>query len=139
MSDNQTLIHAALRARGIRPTTHRVALLGTLATAKTPKTAEELHARMGTLDLVTVYRNLESLVTAGFVTEVRFKDTSVRYELAGAAHHHHVVCTTCGVIDELPGCGVAGLEKKVLAASKRFASVEEHALEFFGTCVKCAR
>lgn len=133
-------IESAVRACGLRATPHRMALLGTLATANAPKTAEELHARLGNADLVTIYRNLQSLVTAGLVREVRFKDSSVRYELADEdSHHHHLVCTGCGKVDELEGCDVSALEKHILKQSKSFASVNEHTLEFFGTCMTCAK
>lgn len=131
-------IESALKARGLRATRHRIALVGTLATANTPKTAEEIRDRMEEIDLVTVYRNLQALTRAGITREVRFKDAAIRYELAGDSHHHHVVCTGCGVVDELDECDVAPIERKALTTSKRFASIEEHALEFFGTCRACA-
>jgi Fur family ferric uptake transcriptional regulator len=131
-------VSSVLRANGLRATPHRVALIGTLATATAPKTAEEIHARMESVDLVTVYRNLQALTAANLVKEVRFKDASVRYELIDeGSHHHHLVCKGCGAIDELEGCDVTALEKEILKRSKRFASVDEHALEFFGTCKGC--
>jgi len=128
-----------LRKNGLRATPHRLALLGSLATARSPKTAEELRDRLKKIDLVTVYRNMQSLVSAGLVREVRFKDTTVRYEFADDAHHHHLVCTTCGLIDELPECDLYAIEKKVLAASRAFTAINEHSLEFFGTCMACAK
>lgn len=129
-----------LRKKGLRATPHRVALLGTLATANTPKTAEELFGRMKSMDLVTVYRNLESLRAAGLVNEVRFKDTNVRYEISdGDSHHHHLVCTSCGLVAELDECDLRPFEKQALKKSGKFASVEEHSLEFYGTCIACTR
>lgn len=127
-----------LRQEKLRATPHRIALLTALAKAGKPLTAEELHGK-GTADLVTVYRTLQSLLKARLVREVRFKDASVRYEFVHGEHHHHLVCTSCGVVDELPECDVRSLETKALAASSMFASVDEHALEFFGTCVGCAK
>lgn len=133
-------IAGALKNVGLRATPHRMALLGTLATARTPKTADEIRGRMGRVDLVTVYRNLESLAKAGLVREVRFKDAAARYELADdAGHHHHLVCTGCGAVDELEDCDVSAIEKTALKKSRNFASIDEHALEFFGTCRSCAR
>lgn len=133
-------IKEVLAKKGLRATPHRLVLLGTLATANTPKTAEELHVRMKSMDLVTVYRNLQSLVAAGLVNEVRFKDTNVRYEISdGDGHHHHLVCTGCGLVAELEECDLKPFERQALKKSRIFASVEEHALEFFGTCVSCAK
>lgn len=129
-----------LRGNDIRPTPRRVALLDALITAARPIAADELHARVKKVDLVTVYRTLESFVTADLVREVRFKDDVVRYELAERAqHHHHLVCTRCNRVDELPDCNLHALEASVLKRSKNFISVDEHALEFFGTCVTCAK
>lgn len=129
---------ALLREKKLRATPHRVALLVALAETRKPLTAEELHDK-GKADLVTVYRTLQSLLKAGLVREVRFKDASVRYEFVHGEHHHHLVCTSCGIVDELPECDVRSLEAKALAASGTFASVDEHSLEFFGTCTGCAK
>lgn len=128
-----------LKVKGLRPTPRRLALVDALKAAKTPKTVDELRMRLKDVDLVTIYRNLQLLVEAGLVREVRFKDASVRYELAGGEHHHHLVCTSCGKVDELEGCNVSLFEKKALRQTERFATINEHSLEFFGTCVACAR
>lgn len=129
-------VQEQLRAKGLRATPKRILLLAALERAHKPQTAEELHAKVKS-DLVTVYRNLQSLVTAGIVSEVRFKDASVRYEISHG-HHHHIVCTTCGAIEELDACPTSSLETEALRASSRFSRVEEHALEFFGVCRSCA-
>lgn len=125
-----------LKEKGLRATPKRIALLETLSRARKPKTAEELHAEVAS-DLVTVYRNLQSLVAAELVSEVRLKDASVRYEFTHG-HHHHLVCTECNTIEELDSCDLASLEKSVLKKSSRFASIDEHSLEFFGLCKSCA-
>lgn len=124
-----------LKARGLRATPKRVALLGILQKAAHPMTAEEMHVNVRA-DLVTVYRNLQNLVRAGIVHEVRFKDSSVRYEFSHG-HHHHVVCTSCGIIEELAACDVSALQKNALRTSG-FSAINEHSLEFFGLCRACA-
>lgn len=127
-----------LRDAGVRPTLRRGAIYDALAGTDTPKSAESIHRKVKS-DLVTVYRTLETFVGAGLAREVRFKDDVVRYELAEKRHHHHLVCTSCDRIDELPYCDVAAIEKQALRASKNFVRVHEHALEFFGTCASCAK
>lgn len=127
---------AILRSAGLRATPQRLALLHALGKAKTPQTAEQLHAKADA-DLVTIYRNLQSLTAAGVVHEVRFKDTSLRYELSHG-HHHHIVCTSCGFIEELESCNTSPLDRQTLEISKKFSRVNEHSLEFFGICRSCA-
>lgn len=131
MQAPRTLASAPFRA-----TPKRIALMAVLQKAGQPLSAEVLHSQMQEIDLVTVYRNLQEFLKAGIVHEVRFKDGIVRYELAHT-HHHHIVCTTCGLVEELDMCDVA-LEKKALKHARHFRTVSEHALEFFGVCKKCA-
>lgn len=126
-----------LKAANIRATPKRVALLHALREVCEPLSAEILHTRLKGVDLVTVYRNLQEFVRAGIAQEVRFKDGIVRYEIAHT-HHHHLVCTECGVVEEVEACDIAPLEHNVLKYSRRFKTISEHALEFFGLCKKCA-
>ena len=131
----QTKLHAA----GLRATPKRLALLAVLSSLKTPATAEEMHAKVSDMDLVTIYRNVQAFVKTGMVAEVRFRDASVRYELVHThAHHHHLVCSFCGAVEDIAACPSPQIEKEALRMSKKFRSVQNHALELFGTCVKCA-
>lgn len=127
-----------LRAKGLRATPQRLAILKAMYAKHQPRSVEDIHAKVKG-DLVTVYRTLQSFVSAGLAREVRFKDAAVRYEAATHHHHHHVVCTSCGTIDELPSCDMHSIEKQVLSTSKNFAAITEHSLEFFGTCTTCAK
>lgn len=129
-----------LTLKSLKATSSRVAILSALRTAKSPLTVEELHIKINkSSDLVTVYRGLQTFLTSKLVHEIHLKDGSRRYELASEHHHHHLVCTGCGIIDELPSCEVSELESLALKYSTRFATISEHALEFFGTCRACAR
>ncbi len=131
--------HEILKSKLLKATPTRLTLLDALRNAKTPLTAEELHRITQKGDLVTVYRGLHSFLNARLVREVFLKDSPARYEFADSHHHHHLVCTGCGVIDELPNCDVQDLERLALKSSRRFACIAEHSLEFFGSCKTCAR
>ena len=133
--DTMDLKHLLTTAH-IRVTPKRLTLLSALSRTRQPSSAEMLHARVGEMDLVTIYRNLQEFRKAGIVREVRFKDGIARYELSHS-HHHHLVCTACGLIEELDVCE-GTLEKKALQHSRCFEAISEHALEFFGLCKKCA-
>lgn len=134
-----TDVASLLKDVGLRATPKRAALLESLTKAATPLTAEELHRKIRGMNLVTVYRNLQSLSEAGLVRLVRFNDNIVRYESAGHGHHHHLVCNSCGTIEDIAFCPAATIEEEALRASKRFASIKTHAFELFGTCDTCIK
>ncbi|PIR82770.1 hypothetical protein COU20_00365 [Candidatus Kaiserbacteria bacterium CG10_big_fil_rev_8_21_14_0_10_59_10] len=128
-----------LREAGLRATAARVALLNALCATHKPLKAAELRRSAGRgMDLVTVYRAMDALEKAGLAKRIGVDRTSASWEFAHRAHHHHLVCRGCGELEDVGECAVEGLEKRVLGKSKRFASVSDHSLEFFGTCRDCA-
>ncbi len=82
----------------------------------------------------TVYRQLQFLLTQKLIQVVDFADGIKRYEIAGGKHHHHLVCDSCGFIEDIP------LDENLLiskATQNTQFRIERHSLEFFGKCVKC--
>ncbi len=131
---------ALLRERGLRATPRRLQLLSLLARAERPMSAHEIKAKWkrGRIDLVTLYRALDALVAATLARRVDLRHGHIDYEINRSGnHHHHLVCTGCGVIEEVTACPGKNLGELALARSAKFASLEEHALEFFGTCKAC--
>lgn len=92
-----------LREAGSRVTPGRLALLRVLETARTPLTVKEIETKLRTLNPVTLYRALESLVVAGLVRR-GIEDRVARFEYAGKPHHHHLVCTDCGFSQTCKTC-----------------------------------
>ncbi len=91
------------------------------------------------LNEVTLYRALEAFAATGLVRRVDLGHDHAHYELMlGRGHHDHVVCTSCGTIEDVEGCALVPLEKKALVQSK-FRSIYSHNLEFFGLCRTCAK
>jgi Fe2+ or Zn2+ uptake regulation protein len=90
------------------------------------------------IDLATVYRTLQSFEKHHIIKKVDVRLPAEHYELADH-HHHHVVCTSCGEIESFEHCSMDAASKKVLGSSKKFASIQDHAFEFFGLCHPCAR
>lgn len=128
-----------LRGAGLSVTKQRVALLGTLSAARKPLSAEELFLRLGdSVNQATVYRALDQLVAAGLARRIDLKQNYALYESADH-HHHHLVCRTCGRIEDVSACLPRSLHTQVLSKSPAFARIEDHALEFFGICTTCAR
>ena len=86
------------------------------------------------IDKVTIYRILASFVKIGIVKEINFGDKEARYELITGNHHHHLVCESCGGIEDV------GLSEEIfLEDIQKLSSfkIKRHSLEFFGTCKKC--
>lgn len=137
MMGNDIPFAKALRDAGFNATLGRVALLEVLETAKKPVSAERVSkAVKGKLDVANTYRALEAFAKAGIVRRVDLGHAHAHYELVTEKHHHHVVCDSCGKVEDVEVAEPA-LERAALAAARDFARVRTHALEFFGTCRAC--
>ncbi len=132
-------IENILRKRGFRATDGRVLLIDALSKCRAPETIEKITKLVSRfLDAANVYRALEAFEKVGIVRRTDFHDGKTYYELAfDRHHHHHIVCTKCGKIEDVKGCSPK-LEKSILANSKSFSSINSHSLEFFGICKSCA-
>jgi Fur family ferric uptake transcriptional regulator len=92
---------AALRARGLRVTMPRRAILQTLFAARGALLSVEAIARRAggrdaPLDAASVYRNLESFEHAGVVRHVHLGHGPGLYALTGAGEREHLYCERCG-------------------------------------------
>ncbi|MDP9498134.1 MAG: transcriptional repressor [Actinomycetota bacterium] len=124
-----------------RTTRQRLAVADVLGRLDGFRSAQELHdllrAEGAQVGLTTVYRNLQALVEAGEVDALRSDDGEVVYRrCATEAHHHHLVCRTCGRSIEVEGPEVEAWAGAV-AARHGFADAT-HTVEVFGTCGDCA-
>lgn len=96
---------------------------------------QETQQRGLDLGRATVYRMVEALVQLGVLDRVIFADGTHRYRVCGAPHHHHLTCTQCHQIVELPLCLPEG-QLSAIARQTGF-DIEGHALEVFGRCPNC--
>ncbi|MDB5225144.1 MAG: ferric uptake regulator, fur family [Candidatus Adlerbacteria bacterium] len=92
-----------LRAAGSRATPGRLALLAVLERARCPLTVSELEEKLPDLNEVTLYRAAEALAAAGLLRQ-GMREGVMQYEYAGRPHHHHMVCTDCGVSAQCRVC-----------------------------------
>ncbi|ASY15638.1 Fur family transcriptional regulator, ferric uptake regulator [Candidatus Planktophila sulfonica] len=124
---------------GIRMSRSNPRVLSTLERAGGFASAQEVYRLMQregeSIGLTTVYRSLQSLVNDKIVDVLRREDGEAIYRLCGEAHHHHLVCKSCGVTVEIEG---GAIEKwaKVMAEEHGFREVG-HTAEIFGLCSKC--
>jgi Fur family ferric uptake transcriptional regulator len=86
-------------------------------------------------NISTVYRTLELLKKLDLITEIDMGDGCIRYHLLEKGHHHHLICSKCGKVIELPESLLVELKKK-LEDNYQFQADIKH-LALFGICSKC--
>ena len=124
-----------VEGRGYRSTGPRRALVGSVADRDGHFTAEELRKEVPGVGRATVYRCLTLLVEEGILCRVLLEDGSLHYQLSHRAHHHHLICTACGLSQDLLGCDIEGiLSEKALHDGFR---MDGHRLEVYGRCAGC--
>jgi len=84
--------------------------------------------------LATVYRVLTQFEQAGLLTRSNFEAGRAVFELNEGAHHDHLVCLTCGRVEEFVDSEIEQRQKRI-AAEKGFA-LRDHALALYGECIK---
>ena len=126
----------------VRATLPRIAIVEALMEEKTPVSINVLcsilQKRASKISQASVYRTLEMLVDAGAVNLVSVGKTYPSYEISyGKKHHHHIICSECGDIEDIETCPARSMSDYLAQSSKKFTSIHSHSLEFFGHCKKC--
>jgi Fur family ferric uptake transcriptional regulator len=136
-------VAARLRAVGQRLTPSRTALLDVLTADARPLTIPEILDGRPDLAQSSAYRNLVVLEEAGVVRRVVGTDEFARWELTEdlAGHHHHLICASCGRVEDVPAS--AGLERSVAAAAAAITRTtgfhtQHHRLDLVGVCESCS-
>ncbi len=140
--DLHDIVDEQLRRTRQRYTRGRRQLVDLLVETGRPVTIAELLELGASQSQSSLYRNLAILEQCGAVERLTSTDDVARYELTEelSEHHHHVVCSVCGRIDDvvLPpaierALGAAAAE----AHDQRGYEVDSHRLELVGTCGSC--
>src|SRR5215475_11966344 len=94
------------RAHGLRVTPQRQAIFRLLEGDDAHPTVDALYdrarAEMPTISLKTVYQTVHDLEALGEVNVLDLGTGSVRVDPNVEDAHHHLVCTTCGRVRDLP-------------------------------------
>ena len=124
-----------------RKTRQRAAILETLGRQDEFRSAQQIHEQMRadgeTVGLATVYRNLQSLSTAGRLDVlVSAEGESLYRQCEADGHHHHLVCRQCGRTVEFLA---PKLESAMTAIAGEHGFTDlDHTLEVFGLCAEHA-
>lgn len=117
---------------GLKLTKPREEILSTLYVAQKPLTIDDILLKLGNIDKVTLYRTLEFFTKHRLILRINLGKGTFFYEM-NDAHHHHIVCRTCGDIEEFDLCELPN----PMTISKKFSFINDHSLEYFGKCKKC--
>lgn len=128
-----------LRAANLRVTGPRLAVLAEVeehphSTAEA--IVEAVRGRLGTATIQSVYYILNALTEARILRRIEPEGSPGRFELFRDDNHHHVVCRTCGKVNDV-ACTVG--HAPCLTASEDHGYVIDAAeVIFWGTCPSCA-
>jgi Fur family transcriptional regulator, ferric uptake regulator len=122
---------------GVRSTSQRLAVLRAVEEATGSFTVAELHDNARRfepkLGLATTYRTVELLREHGAVHPL-LGDARPAYVRCGPDHHHHLVCTECGGVEETELCAAPSDAELRRRHGFRIAT---HELDIYGTCRRC--
>lgn len=105
-------------------------------------TADEIYDRvkkkLPRISMGTVYRNLDTLASCGFIKKLEPRYTQMRFD-GKTKDHYHVVCMRCGKIGDAPiepsDNALENLENAL--GNLTSYGIFDHNLEFIGLCPKC--
>ncbi len=86
------------------------------------------------IGLATVYRVLMQFEQAGLLTRSNFESGKSVFELNEGQHHDHLVCLSCGRVEEFFD---PEIEKRQHAiAAERGFDLQDHSLALYARCTK---
>jgi Fe2+ or Zn2+ uptake regulation protein len=129
-----------LRKNGYKATPSRLAVLSLFEKRKVPLSPQALIDGLGArTDQATVYRILKTFKKRGLIRQIDFRHNHPHYELRDTNDHHHIICLSCGISEEIRGCEVGDMRQSILRQAKRFKTISDHSLEFYGLCNACLK
>ena len=129
-------IQDLLRTHGLRATPARVAVLTFLHKQKHPVGIAKIQSAVPKSNPTTIYRMIDDFAQKNIVHAHDLGHGHNDYELADRPHHHHLVCESCGLIEDVDchtGSYAAILKRTA------FRHINRHQTTYFGTCKRCAK
>ena len=124
---------------GYRLTPQRMLVLAAIENSDGHISAEEIYAQVVAkyphVNISTVYRTLDLLKRLGLVTETDMGGGRVRYHPAVKGHHHHLICSNCGLVIDFTNCDLKEVEQDLFKETG--FRIDGHLLEFIGLCQTC--
>ena len=131
-----------LKSTGLKATLPRLKILEVFQKSEQRHmTAEDvfklLLAEGADIGLATVYRVLTQFEQAHTLKRNHFETGKAIYELADDSHHDHLVCLSCGKVEEFFDAEIERRQRNI--AASRGWSLEDHAMSLYGHCADCQK
>jgi Fur family ferric uptake transcriptional regulator len=135
-----TTSHAdEIKTSGLKATLPRIKILEVFQKAtRRHMTAEDVYKTLlnegGDVGLATVYRVLMQFEQAGLLSRNHFEGGKAVFELNEGKHHDHLVCMTCGRVEEFFDPEIEARQRAV--AQAHGFELQDHALALYAVCTK---
>ncbi|MBB2484744.1 ferric iron uptake transcriptional regulator [Mitsuaria sp. WAJ17] len=128
-----------IKNSGLKATLPRIKILEIFQkTAQRHMTAEDVYKALlvedADIGLATVYRVLTQFEQAGLLSRNHFESGKAVFELNEGHHHDHLVCLTCGKVEEFFDPEIESRQHKI--ALDRGFELQEHSLSLYANCIK---
>ncbi len=128
-----------LKSSGLKATLPRIKILEVFQrSSQRHMTAEDvfksLLAEGADIGLATVYRVLMQFEQAGLLARSHFESGKSVFELNEGQHHDHLVCLSCGRVEEFFDPEIERRQRSV--AEERGFELQDHALALYAVCRK---
>ncbi|OOG28722.1 ferric iron uptake transcriptional regulator [Thioalkalivibrio denitrificans] len=126
-----------LKKAGLKVTLPRMKILELLESSEDRHlSAEAIYRQLleggEEIGLATVYRVLTQFEAAGLVNRHHFEGNQAVFELERGRHHDHIVCLSCGRVDEFTDNVIEERQKAI--AERLGYTIKDHALILYGEC-----
>ena len=130
-----------LKLSGLKATLPRIKVLEVFQkTTQRHLSAEDVYrlllAEGADVGLATVYRVLMQFEQAGLLSRQHFEGGKAVFELNEGKHHDHLVCMTCGRVEEFFDAEIEQRQRNV--AQVRGFELQDHSLALYALCTKPA-
>jgi Fur family ferric uptake transcriptional regulator len=128
-----------LKSSGLKATLPRLKILEVFErSARRHLAAEDVYrallAEGADIGLATVYRVLVQFEQAGLLRRSNFESAKAVFELDLGEHHDHLVCLSCGLVEEFYDPEIEKRQREI--AAQRGFELQDHSLALYAHCSK---
>ena len=131
-----------LKSTGLKATLPRLKILEIFQSGEQRHmTAEDVYRVLlnhhSDIGLATVMWRCSQFEQAGILERSHFESGKAVYELNEGTHHDHLVCTSCGKVEEFYDAEIEQRQQNI--AKDKGWTLQDHAMSLYGLCADCVK